>query len=102
VVSKSIMVTLTVKREGKLFVSKCLELRLASCGSTKDEAFKSIQEAALLYLNTLEEMSICEETLTRLGVQVVANEPVQQPLERIPRDTFVRIASFPLLDCVPA
>jgi predicted RNase H-like HicB family nuclease len=96
------MVTLTVKRDGKLYASKCIELGTASCGATKEEAFKNIQEATLLYLNTLEDLGICEETLDRLGVPVVAGEPVQQPLVRVPKDAFARIASLPVMDCVPA
>jgi len=102
VASKSIIVTLTAKREGKLYVSKCLELGTASCGSSKEEAFNNIQEATLLYLNTLEELGICEETLATLGMSLVAGEPMQQSLSRVPKDTFARVAFLPLMDCVPA
>ncbi len=38
-----------VWKEGKWFVSKCLEVEVASQGKTKNEALKNLEEALELY-----------------------------------------------------
>lgn len=50
-----IVVTFRISKENDHFVSVCPELDVASCGDTIEEALKNIQEATLLYLNTIEE-----------------------------------------------
>jgi predicted RNase H-like HicB family nuclease len=42
--------TASVTREGRLYVAQCLELDVASQGSTEDEALSSLREAIELYL----------------------------------------------------
>ncbi len=48
-----------VWKEGKLFVSKFLEIELASQGKTKEEALKNLKEAMDLYLE--------DENISRLS-----------------------------------
>lgn len=38
-----------VYREGKYYVSQCLNVDIASCGDTIDDAIKNLKEAAELY-----------------------------------------------------
>jgi predicted RNase H-like HicB family nuclease len=38
-----------VYREGKYYVSQCLNVDIASCGDTIDEAIQNLKEAAELY-----------------------------------------------------
>ena len=95
---KRILVTLVVQREGKQYVSKCVELGTASCGDTEKEAFDNIIDATQLYLNTLEELGECEQALRDKGVAIteVDDVSVGPPLECPRPPAIVRPASFPL------
>lgn len=42
--------TAAVWKEGPVFVARCLELGVASQGTTKARAFANLREAVLLYL----------------------------------------------------
>ncbi len=42
--------TTFAKREGDQWASLCLELDVASCGKTKDEAFESLRNASVAYI----------------------------------------------------
>ncbi|MEN6479435.1 MAG: hypothetical protein ABFD20_07325 [Anaerolineales bacterium] len=97
---RSILVTLTVRREGDLYVSECVQLGTASCGASPQEALDNIREATLLYLNTLEELGICEETLAQRGVPLFAEQSDPQPLH-IPSGVDAYASVLPL-DCVTA
>ena len=98
---KSILVTLTVKREGELYVSECLQLGTASCGTSPEEALKNIKEATLLYLDTLEELGICEETLAQRGISAFTEQSDPQLLN-IPSGVDAYASVLQLADCVPA
>ncbi len=39
-----------VYKEGKYFVSQCININVSSFGNTKDEAVKNLKEAVELYL----------------------------------------------------
>ncbi len=65
-----IKVTFRIKREGKHYVSECVELGTASFGDSRDEAVANIIEATELYLNTLEELGECAELLRQKGIAV--------------------------------
>lgn len=64
-----ILVTVAIWRDGKYYSAKCLELGVVSCGDTEEEALANIQDATLLYLNTLEDLGECEEVLKEKGVK---------------------------------
>lgn len=46
----SLKFTSTIKKEGKYFVARCVELGVVSQGKTLDEANSNLKEAVLLYL----------------------------------------------------
>ena len=46
--------------EGDVYVSKCLELGVASCGDTVEEAMANLREAVELYLENARRLGILE------------------------------------------
>jgi predicted RNase H-like HicB family nuclease len=51
--------TIILKKSGKQYVSLCLENMVVGCGKTRNESIKSVKEAILSYLDSIEEgMSI--------------------------------------------
>jgi predicted RNase H-like HicB family nuclease len=47
--------TITIWEEDGVYVSKCVELDVASCGDTPKEALENIREAIDLYLKNAQE-----------------------------------------------
>jgi predicted RNase H-like HicB family nuclease len=47
--------------EGKLVVSKCPEIGIASCGTTVEEALANLREAVELYLENAKELDLLDE-----------------------------------------
>jgi predicted RNase H-like HicB family nuclease len=47
--------------EGKLVVSKCPEIGVASCGATVEEALANLREAVELYLENAKELNLLDE-----------------------------------------
>jgi predicted RNase H-like HicB family nuclease len=58
------------------FVSLCPMLGIASQGETVEEAFKSIEEAAIEFLNTLDELGDREAFFTERNIVPDEPEPV--------------------------
>lgn len=52
---KKFNLTATIWEEG-VYVSKCPELDVASCGDTPEEALSNLKEAVELYLDNAEEL----------------------------------------------
>lgn len=48
----------TIWKEGKYYVSQCLNVDVASFGNTKKEALENLQEAVELYLEDIEKKEI--------------------------------------------
>ena len=48
-------------QEGKLVVSKCPELGVASCGETVEKAMENLREAVELYLENAKRLGILEQ-----------------------------------------
>jgi len=82
-----IVVTLTVHREGPYYVAKCVELGTSSFGDTEEEALQNLQDATMLYLDTLEELGECDETLRRLGVPIHSGGVVTRRMDCPPHHT---------------
>jgi predicted RNase H-like HicB family nuclease len=59
-----------VWKEGDFYVSKCLNVEVASFGNTKEEALKNLQEALDLYF---EDRSL-DDALTIEQVEIVSTE----------------------------
>ncbi len=90
-----IQVTFTIHKEGRYYVSKCEELGTASFGETEQEALDNIQDATVLYLNTLEELGECEATLRRRGVSLHSGRSASRMMA-CPPDTSVYASTIPL------
>ena len=58
--------TATIWDEEGVYVSKCPELGVASCGDTPEEALSNLQEAVELYLDNARELGIIEDVTTAL------------------------------------
>jgi predicted RNase H-like HicB family nuclease len=62
--------TSVVWPEEDQWVSQCVELDVASSGSTPDEAQEQLMDALCAYLNTLEELGEREQVLEERGIEV--------------------------------
>ncbi|WP_054847514.1 hypothetical protein [Methanoculleus chikugoensis] len=49
------------EEEGGVYVSRCQELEVASCGDTPEEALDNIREAIELYLENAKELGILQD-----------------------------------------
>jgi Uncharacterised protein family (UPF0150). len=58
IVMKRYSFTITIWEEDGVFVSKCAELEVASCGDTPEEALANIREAIELYLANAKDLGI--------------------------------------------
>lgn len=52
---KVLKLTCLIRKEGDLYSSLCLELDVASCGKTREEAFEGLKAAVETYVNYLVE-----------------------------------------------
>jgi len=59
--------TATIWDEEGVYVSKCPELGVASCGDTPEEALSNLKEAVELYLDNARELGIIEDVTTALA-----------------------------------
>lgn len=59
----------TVCREGKYYVSKCLNVEVSSFGDTIDEAVKNLMEALELYFEDNPDYDFTEIDIALLGEQ---------------------------------
>lgn len=91
--------TLEVSKEGKAFVSRCLELGTASCGDTFEEALANVKEATVEYLNTIERLGERSRIFREKGIAVRKTRPsrLKRAYELHP-DAFVGpyVAKIPL------
>ena len=85
-----IVLTFLIEQEGQFYVSKCLELGVASFGDDEKEAYENLADAAEVYLNTLEDLGTAREVLRDKEVQIYSYKPAA--LE-------VRGAKFPAGSC---
>ena len=69
--------------ETKRYVSNCVELGISSSAKDLEQAFDRILEAAILYLNTLEEIGERERIFTERGIQITPGEPPQEVEHRV-------------------
>jgi len=86
-----IVLTFLIEQEGLFYVSKCLELGVASFGDDEKDAYENLADAVEVYLNTLEDLGTARELLRDKEIQIYSYEPTT--LE-------VRRAKFPVGSCV--
>ena len=70
-----IVLSFKFKKEDKRWTAYCEELGTATYANSLIEAQKRIKEAALLHLNTLEEVGECERFLKEHNIQVFKHKP---------------------------
>jgi predicted RNase H-like HicB family nuclease len=70
-----ILVTFRVYQEGDQYVSECVELGIASCGNTIDEAFSALEDATELYLDEIEAEGERERLFAERGITIMPGEP---------------------------
>ena len=88
-----LQLTMVAWQEGAQFVSKCLELEVASCGDTRQEAMANIKEAVEVYLEDLLDLGEMERTLREKGVQVFTIEEQATESVRLEGDiSSIRVA----------
>jgi len=63
---KKINLTATIWEEEGIYVSKCPELGVASCGDTPKEALSNLKEAVELYLDNAKELGLIRDIETAL------------------------------------
>ena len=63
---KKFNLTATVWEEEGIYVSKCPELGVASCGDTPKEALSNLKEAVELYLDNAKELGLIRDIETAL------------------------------------
>jgi predicted RNase H-like HicB family nuclease len=87
-----IVLTFLVEQEGPFYVSKCLELGVASFGDDEKEAYENLADAVEVYLNTLEDLGTARQVLKDKGVAVYAYEPATLEVShaRFPVGSFIR------------
>jgi predicted RNase H-like HicB family nuclease len=73
--SGHIRLTFKAYREGKQWVSECLELGTASCGDTIEQAFDALDDATLLYLQTLEDEGERARVFNERGIDIIPGPP---------------------------
>jgi len=63
---KKYNLTATIWKEEGIYVSKCPELGVASCGDTPEEALGNLKEAVELYLDNAKELGLIADVETAL------------------------------------
>lgn len=63
---KKYNLTATIWNEEGVYVSKCPELGVASCGDTPEEALGNLKEAVELYLDNAKELGLIADVETAL------------------------------------
>ena len=57
----SVRLTVFIWEEEGVYVSKCPELEVASCGGTPEEALDNVREAIELYIENAKELGILQD-----------------------------------------
>jgi predicted RNase H-like HicB family nuclease len=67
-----IIVTMRVHHDAETnqFVADCEELGVSTCADTLEEAFAAVEEAATLYLGTVEELGERERIFAKRGIAI--------------------------------
>lgn len=61
---KTFILTAVLWEEDGVYVSKCPELGVASCGDTPDEALVNLKEAVELYLENAKELGLDDDDIS--------------------------------------
>ena len=72
-----IQVTLIASEEEGGYASVCPELGIASQGQTADEAIASLRDAAVVFLNTIEQLGQCERVFKERRIKIHPHRPTE-------------------------
>lgn len=61
----------TIWREGKSYIAQCIEIDVASCGDSYQEALANVKEALELYLEDADPDEILEVESPQLAVTTI-------------------------------
>ncbi len=70
-----VTLTLEVRKERKLFASRCPELGVASCGDTLDEAVENLRDATFEYLNSIERLGQRKRIFQERNLKITKSRP---------------------------
>ena len=79
-----IRVPLLLWKEGDAYVSFTPALDLSTCGNTRDEAVRNMNEAAQLFFQTAEERNCLQELLESYGWELTDDERWLPPSVPLP------------------
>ena len=71
------MLSATIWKEGRSYVSKCPELGVASYGRTPDAALDALREAVSLYLSNARKLGILDDLDPALTSEVRFTTPLE-------------------------
>ncbi|MEW5767193.1 MAG: type II toxin-antitoxin system HicB family antitoxin [bacterium] len=78
--------TIVLKKSQAYYVSLCLELMVAGCGQTKEEAIESVRDAIYSYLDSYEEgMPLERPVPLDLLHEFLGEEDEKDEVEELPR-----------------
>ena len=88
-----IRLTLRVYKEGKQYVARCEELGISTCARSIDGAFRRIEDATTLYLNSIEEEGERVRVFKELGIEIRPGEPTHElaPVSARPDEDIVKL-----------
>ena len=72
-----VILTGMAEKEDHLFASHCVELGIASCGDTLEEAFDMLKEATEVYLEDLLDIGTLDREFRQRGVAVREDVPCE-------------------------
>ena len=61
-----------IRKEKEMYSAVCIELGIASCGHTIEEAYNNVIEAVTIHLNDAQELGTLNELLTEAGFEVLS------------------------------
>ncbi len=67
--------TFKAYKEGKQWVSECVELGTASCGGSVEDAFNALNDATLLYLQAVEQEGETARVFRVRGIEIIPGAP---------------------------
>ena len=86
-----VVLTGQVEKDGDQFTALCLELGVASCGETVDEALDNLGDALEVYLSDLEDMGEIKRVFDEKGVEVRPDDLTSGKVSiSVPPDKTVR------------
>lgn len=93
-----ITLTLEAYPEGKMFVSRCRELGVASCGDSIWGAIESLKDAVTTYINAIEQLGERERVFAEKGIVIRQTKPrsVRVESDPLPPNSFAGKVVFPL------